>query len=176
MGYATGDTVVHPRHGVGTVRGMTSRGTGKSKTDYLELFFELKTLTIMVPLDSVDEVGLRPPASKDEAKSILAILEEDSEVPEVWAERNAESMSRMDSTDLAQAAMVIRDLTRHSDRIEKPLSSAENSTLEACLETVSLELSLALDMTQDQTKALILQKVGMGDEVSDSDEVEAAAE
>lgn len=160
MGFAPGDTIVHPRHGVGTVQEATTRGTGDDATTYLTLFFELKTLTIMVPLDSVDEVGIRHPSTKKEAKAILAILEEESDVPEAWAERNASTTSRMQSTDLAQASMVIRDLTRHAQRIDKPLSAAENSTLNECLDQVSLELSLSLGMSQEETRRLILDKVG----------------
>lgn len=160
MGYATGDTIVHPRHGVGTVQDTPTRGAGKDSTSYLKLFFEEKSLTIMVPVASVDEVGLRRPSTKDEAEAILAILEEDSDVPEVWSERNASTVSRVQSTEIAQASMVIRDLTRHAQRIDKPLSAAENTTLDTCLDMVSLELSLALGLSQDETRALILEKVG----------------
>lgn len=160
MQYAAGDTVVHPRHGVGTVLEALTRGTGKTSTNYLQLFFEEKTLTIMVPMDSVDEVGIRRPSTKTEAEAILDILEESSDVPEVWAERNATTVARVQSTEIAQASMVIRDLTRHSQRIGKPLSAAERGTLQRCLDTVSLELSLSLGLSQDQTRALILDKVG----------------
>lgn len=161
MGFAPGDTIVHPRHGVGTVQDAITRGSGDDATTYLTLFFELKSLTIMVPLDSVEEVGIRHPSSKKEAQAILAILEEDSDVPEAWSERNAFTLSRVQSTDIAQASMVIRDLTRHAQRIEKPLSAAENSTLEACLDQVSLELSLSLGLSQEDTRQLILDKVGV---------------
>ena len=161
MGYTTGDILVHPRHGVGTVLDTPTRGKGKDATSYLQLFFEEKTLTIMVPLASVEEVGIRPPSTRDEADAILSLLEESSDVSEVWAERNAATVQRVQSTEIAQAAMVIRDITRHSQRIDKPLSAAERGTLEGCLDTVSLELSLALGMSQEDTRALILDKVGI---------------
>jgi RNA polymerase-interacting CarD/CdnL/TRCF family regulator len=140
---------------------MQTRGKGKDETTYLQLAFEEKALTIMVPLDSVDEVGIRRPSTKAEAQEILAILEESSDVPEAWAERNASTVSRVQSTEIAQAAMVIRDLSRHAQRIDKPLSTAERSTLEGCLDTVSLELSLSLGTSQAETRELILGKVGV---------------
>lgn len=161
MQFATGDTVVHPRHGIATVRGVEKRGKGKNATTYLQLYSDLKSLTIMVPVDSVEEVGIRPPAGKEEAEVILAILEEESEVSAVWAERNADTVARVQSTELGQASMVIRDLTRHAQRSGKRLSAAENTTLQSCLDTVSLELSLALELTQDETKDLLLSKVGV---------------
>lgn len=164
MGYTTGDTVVHPRHGVATVQSTATRGTGDAQRSYLELFFELKSLTIMVPVESLDEVGIRKPASKEEAEIVLGILEEESDVPEVWAERNASTLSRVQSTELIQASMVIRDLTRHSQRAGKPLSASENNVLQTCLDSVALELSLALEMSQDSTRELILSKVGFAPE------------
>ena len=162
MGFAPGDTVVHPRHGVATVQSTATRGSGDAARSYLELFFELKSLTIMVPVDSLDEVGIRLPASKEEADAILEILEEDADVSTVWAERNAATMSRVQSTELVQASMVIRDLTRHAQRTGKPLSPSENGTLETCLDAVALELSLALEMPVENTRELILDKVGAG--------------
>lgn len=155
--------IVHPRHGVGTVQDATTRKTADGETTYLTLLFESKDMTVMVPLDSVEEVGIRHPVTKKEAKAILALLEKDADVPQAWAERNATTTSRVQSTDLTQAALVIRDLTRHAKRIDKPLSTAENATLQECLETVSRELSLSLGMSQDDTRGLILDKVGAGE-------------
>ena len=156
MGYQTGDTVVHPRHGVAQVQGTATRG----KDDYLELFFPPKSMTIMVPVASLDEVGIRGVATKEEADAILEILAEPTDVPTAWVERNAATLSRIQSTELAQASMVIRDLTRHADRADKPLSAAENASLNACLDTVSMELSLTLGLTQEETRELILSKIG----------------
>ncbi len=92
MGFSKGDTVVHPRHGVGEVQGTPTRGTGARKTEYVELFFAPKDLTIMVPLESADEIGIRPVTSEDAAHVILAILEEPSDVPTAWTERNATTL------------------------------------------------------------------------------------
>jgi CarD family transcriptional regulator len=155
--FSAGDTVVHPRHGVAKVQGTPTR----SGEDYLELFFEAKDMTIMVPVDSMDEVGIRRVATRDEADAILQLLSQDTEVSSVWAERNAETSSRIQSTDLAQAAMVIRDLTLHAERLDKPLSAAENASLQACLQTVCSELALTLDLTPEQTRELVLAKVGL---------------
>ena len=169
MGFAPGDTIVHPRHGVGTVQEAVSRGTGDDATTYLSLAFEAKGLTVMVPVDSVDEVGIRRPSSKAEAEAILALLEESSDVPTVWAERNATTMARVQSTEIAQASMVVRDLTRHAQQSGKPLSPAERTTLDACMDQVSLELSLSLGLSQDDTRRLILDKVGEPEPAADDD-------
>ena len=161
MAFSTGDTVVHPRHGVAKVKGTPTRKGADGPQSYLELLIEGKDMTIMVPVDSLDEVGIRRVATKAEAEAILAMLTEDTEVSAVWAERNAETSSRMQSTELEQAALVIRDLTLHARRAEKPLSAAENASLQSCIETVTTELALSLGLTTEETRQLVMEKVGL---------------
>jgi CarD family transcriptional regulator len=163
VAYTTGDTVVHPRHGVATVRGIATRGVGKGRTSFLELAFASTSLKILVPMDSVDEVGIRQLPTKREAAAILTVLARPSDVPETWSERTASTTSRMQSTELAQASMVIRDLTRHTQRSGKPLSTSENAALQTCLNSVSSELSLVLEISQDDARALILEKARAGE-------------
>ena len=157
--FAEGDTLVHPRHGVGRVRRAFTRGKGSSATAYLELFFEPKALTITLPAGNLDEVGIRRLSTSAEADAIFAILAAPSDVPTTWSDRNAETVSRVRSSELAQASMVVRDLTRHAQRLSKPMSTAENATLESCLQTLSAELSLVLDLPEDETRDLILRTV-----------------
>ena len=67
MRYASGDTIVHPRHGVGTVQSAPG-----GDADYLEMFFESKGMTIKIPLSSLDDVGIRSLSTKAEAEAIYA--------------------------------------------------------------------------------------------------------
>lgn len=157
MAYTTGDTVVHPRHGIATVEGTITRVVGKRHLRYLDLAFASPPLRILVPVDSVADVGLRELSTKQQAAAILAVLAQPSDVPETWRERSAATASRIRSTDLAQASMVVRDLTRHEQRSDKPLSRAESTDLRTCLATVSSELSLALGVSEEEARDLILR-------------------
>lgn len=158
MTYTKGDTVVHPQHGTATVVGMVTRDVGRGAEDYLQLYVETRSLKIMVPADAVRAVGIRELSTKEEADEILAILEEPSEVPEGWSERNLSTIARMKSHDLGQACMVVRDLSRHQRRVGKPLTLREKDVLEGCLDTVARELSLVLNMSEEGTKDLIMEK------------------
>ncbi|HVM00676.1 MAG TPA: CarD family transcriptional regulator [Egibacteraceae bacterium] len=158
MTYARGDTVVHPQHGTATVEGMVSRDVGRGPEEYLELTIETPSLTIMVPAAAVQAVGIRELSTKHEAEAILAILEEPSDVAEQWSERNASTQERIRSQDLDQAAMVIRDLSRHQRRTGKPLTLTEKGLLDRCLDMVARELALVLDLSEDDTKHLIVEK------------------
>ncbi len=158
MPYATGDTVVHPQHGTATVVGIVSKDVGTGPDNYLELYVETASLRIMVPASAVEAVGIRNISTKAEAEAILGILEEPFDVPQAWSERNVFTMARMKSHDLDQVSMVVRDLSRHQERAAKPLTLKERDLLTGCIDFVARELSLALEMSEEDTKALIVDK------------------
>jgi CarD family transcriptional regulator len=158
MTYAAGETVVHPQHGTATVEGTVTRDLGKGPEDYLELHVEAGSLKIMVPAEAVEALGIRDISTRAEAEVILAVLEEPSEVPEAWMERNVSTTARIKSHDLDQLSMVVRDLSRHQERTDKPLSKREGDLLRSCLDIVARELSLALAMSEDDTRSLLVQK------------------
>lgn len=158
MTYTTGDTVVHPLHGTATVVGMVKKDVGNGPEDYLDLYVETRSLKIMVPAGAVDAVGIRDLSTREEAEVILAILEEPSDVSEVWSERNVATAARMKSHDLEQVSRVVRDLSRHQERAGKPLTLGERGQLQGCLDTLAGELSLALDLSEEDTKALIADR------------------
>lgn len=153
-----GDTVVHPQHGTATVEGLVSKDVGSGPEDYLELYVETRSLKIMVRADAVEAAGIRQLSTREEAEVVLAILAEPSEVPEGWAERNASTNARVKSHDLAQVAMVVRDLSRHQVRRGKPLTMTERDLLAGCLDILVRELSLALSLSEEDTKTLIVEK------------------
>lgn len=158
--------IVHPRHGVAEVRGIKTREVGESRTSFLELALVSPSLQILVPMDSVEEVGIRQLPTKQEVEAILALLSEPSEVSAVWSERSAETVARMKSTELAQASMVIRDLTRHERRSGKPLSASESGSLQSCLRSVASEIALVLGIGEDEARALLLERASTEDERS----------
>lgn len=158
MGYVAGQTVVHPKHGPATVQGVVTKDTGDGPENYVELRLPSpSSLKILVPERSLREVGVRDVSTRAQAEAVLAILREPSDVPETWAERNRLTVSRMGSADLAQLAMVVRDLTWHAQRAGKSLSLGEGRTLDECLDALSDELSLALGLSREETMALIVE-------------------
>ena len=167
MSFAQGDTVVHPQHGAATVERIVSRNGGAGPEEYIELQALSPHLTILIPARSLDEVGVRNLSTKNEAEATLDILRAPSDIPEEWSERNAFTIARMKSTDLHERAMVVRDLTRHAQRTGKPLNAGENRALDSCLDMVSRELALALGMSEEETRARIVEASLVPEEAPD---------
>lgn len=158
ISYARGDTVVHPQHGAANVVGTVSKDVGRGPENYLELHVTATAMRILVPERSLQDVGVRDVSTRKQAEAILAVLQEPSDVSAVWSERNVTTATRMKSTDLEELAMVVRDLTRHAHRGEKPLTMGENRAVESCLDILAKELSLTLGISEQDTRALILEK------------------
>ncbi|MGH9474681.1 MAG: CarD family transcriptional regulator, partial [Terriglobales bacterium] len=60
--FRVGDKVVYPNHGVGIIEQISSRGNNGSGQRFYLLKIEASNLRVMVPLDNVDCVGMRPVA------------------------------------------------------------------------------------------------------------------
>lgn len=140
---------------------------GQGPEEYLQLYVETRSLKIMVPADAVQAAGIRDLSTKKEAGQLLATLEEPSEVPEGWAERNVSTVARLKSHDLDQMSMVVRDLIRHQRRAGKPLTLREKDIFESSLDIVARELSLVLEMSKEDTKKLIVEKCLNGSDLND---------
>src|SRR3990170_3061906 len=59
MTYRVGDTVVYPHHGAAVIEKREKRTLAGQERDYLVLRLTYGDLTLMVPADATDEVGLR---------------------------------------------------------------------------------------------------------------------
>ena len=68
------------------------------KRKYLVLRVVYGDLTVLVPIDSTDQVGLRPCVSKNEAKKILKVLTEDeTSVAANWSRRFKNNLEKLHS-------------------------------------------------------------------------------
>ena len=57
--YGVGDKVVHPQHGAATITKRLKQEFGGKKMDYFVLSIATEQLTVMVPVDKVEEL-IRP--------------------------------------------------------------------------------------------------------------------
>src|SRR3990172_2251022 len=70
------------------------------KRTYLVLRVVYGDLTVLVPTDSTDQVGIRPVVSKNEVKKILKVLtEEETLVAANWSRRFKNNLEKLHSGD-----------------------------------------------------------------------------
>ena len=152
--FRKGDTVVHPEHGAAVIEELRDREFLGEKRKYLVLRVAYGDLTLMVPVDSTDEVGLRQVVSKSEVKKVLKVLTEDeSSMAANWSRRFKNNMEKLHSGDPYQVAEVLRNLAIRER--EKGLSAGEKRMILKARQILISELSHATGKTEDEAEIMI---------------------
>lgn len=157
-----GQTVVHPHHGPASVRGITERKMRGERREYVELRVLRTDMEVMVPMDQVGELGLRPVSTHAEIDEVLAVLQAPtSDMPDQWSRRMKANTDKVRLGDLRVTAEVVRDLTRR--QADKGISTGERDLLRDASEPILAEIGLALSLTDEQAEAA-LEKAILGEE------------
>ncbi len=152
--FRKGDTVVHPEHGAAVIEELRVREFLGEKRKYLVLRVAYGDLTLMVPVESTEEVGLRQVVSKNEVKKVLNVLKEDeSTMAANWSRRFKNNIEKLRSGDIYQVAEVVRNLSIRER--EKGLSAGEKRMVIKARQILISELTYATAGTEEKTEAMI---------------------
>ena len=148
MAFKVGDRVVYPHHGAAVIKKKESRQVNDEKVEYFVLHMAHGDLTLSVPVDKAEEVGMRPPISTEDVEDVLRLLaKRDVREPSNWSRRFKNHQEKLKSGDVYQVAEVVRNLAlREADR---GLSAGEKSMLAKARSVLVSELSFALDVSED---------------------------
>ena len=152
--FRKGDTVVHPEHGAAVIEDLRERDFLGERKKYFVLRLAYGDLTLMVPIDSTEEVGLRQVVSKNEVKKVLGVLREDeSKMATNWSRRFKNNIEKLRSGDIYQVAEVVRNLSIRER--EKGLSAGEKRMVIKARQILISELTYATGGTEEKTEAMI---------------------
>ena len=154
MAFRKGDTVVHPEHGAAVIQELREKEFLGEKRTYLVLRVAYGDLTLLIPVDSTEQVGLRQVVSKNEVKKVLKVLTEDeSSMAANWSRRFKNNMEKLHSGDPYQVAEVLRNLAIRER--EKGLSDGEKRMILKARQILISELSYATAKTEDEAEIMI---------------------
>jgi CarD family transcriptional regulator len=146
--YSVGDKVVHPQHGAATIQKRVKQAFGGKKQDYFVLDIATEQLTVMVPLDKVDDL-IRPVISKTKSRDVLKSLKgEPEEAGSNWSRWYKVLNEKMTSGDIFQVAEVVRDLSFAQQT--KGISPALKRMLSKARLTLSSELAFSLEIDEEE--------------------------
>lgn len=146
--YAVGDKVVHPQHGAATVAKRLKREFGGQVRDYFVLDIATESLTVMVPVETIDGV-VRSVISKTQSRTVLnSLREEPQEAGANWSRWYKVLTEKMYSGDIHQVAEVVRDLTFAQQT--KGISPALKRMLSKARMTLISELSFSLEVDDEE--------------------------
>jgi CarD family transcriptional regulator len=152
--FDVGDRVVYPHHGAAVITKREKRKINGSTTEYLVLEMAHGELTLAVPVDRADDVGMRPPIGQDEVDDLFELLaKKDIREPANWSRRFKNHQEKLKSGDVYQVAEVVRNLALRDQA--KGLSAGEKSMFLKARSVLVSELSFALDVSEDEAQSRV---------------------
>jgi CarD family transcriptional regulator len=149
MPFKVGDRVVYPHHGAAVIERKEMREVFGEKTEYLVLKVAHGDLTLAVPTDKAEEVGMRPPISVEDIDDLFQLLsKKDVREPTNWSRRFKNHQEKLKSGDVYQVAEVVRNLALRE--VTKGLSAGEKAMLVRARSILVSELSFALNVSEDE--------------------------
>ena len=147
------EKVVYPGHGVAQINRIIERNIGGKITKFFELKFISKEMTILVPVDNVDAIGIRKISSEDDIGHMFKVFERPckqvhAELAPNWNKRNKEYLGKIRSGKLTDMCEIYRDLK--SIEKQKELSFGEKNLLHQTESLLAQEIALACDMQEDK--------------------------
>ncbi|MEL0140934.1 MAG: CarD family transcriptional regulator, partial [Acidimicrobiaceae bacterium] len=111
MSFKPGDRVVYPHHGAAVIEKKEKRKAFGEEAEYLVLRMAHGEMTLAVPVDKVDEVGMRWPISEEDVEDLFEVLaKRDVREPANWSRRFKNHQEKLKSGDVYQVAEVVRNL------------------------------------------------------------------
>ena len=162
MTFDVGDKVVYPHHGAATIERREKKEAFGEKRDYLVLRLAYGDLTLMVPADNAEEIGLREVINDEEVEEVFAVLrKKEARMPTNWSRRFKNHVEKLKSGDIYQVAEVVRNLTiREKD---KGLSAGEKRMLGKARQILVSELTFALKLDEETAEAKLDEVLGKGE-------------
>ncbi|HXA71711.1 MAG TPA: CarD family transcriptional regulator [Stellaceae bacterium] len=140
LGFATGDFVVYPTHGVGKINAVEVQEIAGHTLNVFVISFEKDRMTLRVPIGKAKGSGLRRLSTRKEMDAALAKLKGRSKARRtMWSRRAQEYEAKINSGDPASIAEVVRDLYRNVGQPEQ--SYSERQIYQAALDRLVREFA-----------------------------------
>jgi len=157
MIFDVGETVVYPHHGAAKIIEVKTRTIKGEEKLYLKLHITQGDLTIEVPAENVDLVGVRDVIGKEGVERVFDVLRTPFvEEPSNWSRRFKANGEKLASGDVIKVSEVVRDLWRRSQ--DRGLSAGEKSMLAKARQILVSELALA-EKTDEEKASSVLDEV-----------------
>ena len=108
-------------------------------------------LTLMVPADNAEEIGLREVINDEEVEEVFAVLrKKEARMPTNWSRRYKNHVEKLKSGDIYQVAEVVRNLSIRDK--DKGLSAGEKRMLTRARQILVSELTFAIGVSEEEAE------------------------
>jgi CarD family transcriptional regulator len=158
--FDVGDKVVYPHHGAAVIEKVEQRELLGEQREYYILKLAYGELTLMVPTDSTEEVGIREVTPAREMPKVFKVLKKNEPTTNTtnWSRRFKANVEKLKSGDIYQVADVVRSL--HQRDREKGLSAGEKRMLTKARQILVSELTFSQNCDEEQAEQLLDDVLG----------------
>lgn len=149
--FKVGDLAVYPAHGVGVVEAIENKEISGSTVKFYILRLLNNGMTIMIPTNNIESVGLREIIPLNQVSQVYEVLKdkENKSVKEnqTWNRRYREYSEKIKTGSVFEVAGVLRDLNLL--KLHKDLSYGEKKILDTARNLLIRELALATNTGEE---------------------------
>jgi CarD family transcriptional regulator len=160
--FDVGDKVVYPHHGAGTIEKKEVKVVLGEEREYLTIRILHNEMTVNVPVDNAEKVGLRWVIDQEMVDVVVKVLLGGStEMPKNWNRRFKHNRDKMKTGNIFELAEVVRNLAVRNN--EKGLSTGEKQMFVKAKKILASELMYAKDMDEEEAAVWlddVLSKAG----------------
>lgn len=154
--YEIGEKVVYPMHGVGIIDKIEEKAILDKKRKYYIMKLMHTSMTVMIPVDMTEKVGLRTVIGDDEVGKAIDILKsEATELEDDWKVRYSNNHEKIKSGSFLELAEVVRNLFIRNQI--KELSNSEKRLFENALKLMVDEISFSKDIEKVEVEHQITE-------------------
>ncbi|MBO8141266.1 MAG: CarD family transcriptional regulator [Firmicutes bacterium] len=138
-------------HGAGIIEAVEEKDVLGRAERYYVMRMPIGDLRVMIPMSSVEELGLREIIDEDGVRKVFQVLQgETTTMSQNWNRRYRANLEKIKSGDIFEVAEVVRNLSvRERD---KGLSTGERKMLESARQILISELVLAQGISKEQVE------------------------
>ncbi len=157
--------IVYPSQGTGRIVEIKEKLFNGEKTMYYVIYLEVSDMTIMVPIDRCEELGIRAIVSAAEVHKALDVIGESFEpITSDWKLRYQLNMDLLKKGSVQDIAMIVRSLYHRSKVKELPI--LERKLYDSAKKLLEDEIASALELSPKEVEQLLHEKLEpLGQEV-----------
>lgn len=156
--YKINQKIVYPSQGVGKITDIKEKKFHEEMLLYYVIYLEVSEMTLMVPVDRCDELGIRAIVSPEEALRAIEMIGEDFEpITSDWKLRYQMNLDLLKKGSVCDIASIVRCLYHRSKVKELPI--LERKLYDSAKKLLEDEVSYALDKTTKEIEQMIHAKL-----------------
>lgn len=156
--FTVGDHVVYPLQGVGVIKRVEERIFRGAETLYYVIYLDISDMTVMIPVDKSEEMGIRAIVPQEEANAAIETISSKYEpMPVDWKARYQMNVDLLREGSIASIAKVVQALYHRSKIKELPVQ--ERKLYDNALRLLIDETAYSLDKDKKEIEMLVFSRL-----------------